>query len=76
MRIHLGGHLAYYQPEKQSWVERRLTSPTPLRQVLEELGLPVAEIAITLVNGHLVDLESALVKDEDIVQVYPPSNGG
>jgi hypothetical protein len=76
MRIHLGGHLAFYAPHKQAWLEVPLAAALPLRHVLEQLGVPPAEIAITLVNDVLVDLQSAEVTDADTVRLYPPSNGG
>jgi sulfur carrier protein ThiS len=76
MRVHLGGHLNFYAEDKQSWLELEVVSSTPLREILAHLGIPAAEIALAVVNGAMADLESAQVCNEDIVQLYPPVDGG
>lgn len=76
MQLHLGGHLSWYDSGKRSDVAVPLAQPTRLLTLIENLGLPSAEVAIAVVNGIAVSLEEALVSDGDQVQLYPPIGGG
>ena len=76
MRLHLGGHLNFFGEGKQPWQEIALSSVTPLIEIINRLGIPAAEIALTVVNGEMADLQSAQVGNEDEVQIYPPVDGG
>ncbi|MDE3092045.1 MAG: MoaD/ThiS family protein [Chloroflexota bacterium] len=76
MRLHLGGHLSWYDPQKRSWLDIRLSEPTRLSALLDRLGVPVAEIAVAAVNGAAVALEDARVTDSDRVELFPPVGGG
>ena len=46
MKVHLGGHLAFYDPEKRSRFEVHLEAETALLDLVRELGIPEAEIAL------------------------------
>jgi len=76
MRLHLAGHLAWYDPQKRSRVEISAPRSTLLTDLLRDLGIPVAEIAIATVNGVAVDLRAARVFDADRVELFPPVGGG
>ncbi len=76
MRLHLGGHLAWYDPQKRSDISLDLPEPVPLLTLVERLGLPKGEIAIAAVNGNAVVLQEALVGGNDRVELYPPIGGG
>ena len=76
MRLHLGGHLSWYDPQKRSWLELSLSEPTALVELVRQLELPVEEVAISVVNGHAVPLEETRVSDGDRVELYPPIGGG
>lgn len=76
MRLHLGGHLNWYEPQKRAWLELPLATPALLTALLTQLGVPPAEVAIVTVNGRLARLETATVEDADRVEVYPPIGGG
>lgn len=76
MRLHLGGHLNWYEPQKRAWLEIPLAAPAPLIALLQQLHVPPAEVAILTVNGRLARLEAAVVSDEDRVEVYPAIGGG
>ena len=76
MRVHLGGHLAFYHPQKQSWFDHRLDCPAALVLVLEQLGVPAGEIMLVVVNDEVIELQNTLVNDRDTVQFYPPTDGG
>ena len=76
MRLHLGGHLNWYDPQKRSWLDIPLAQPTSLLALLQQIGVPSAEIAIAAVNRVSVPLEEAQVSDNDHVELYPPVGGG
>ena len=76
MRIYLGGHLNFYHPQKESWLEVKLDQPAVLRDVLESLGIPPAEVYLVAVNKENADLQEVIVSDEDEVKLYPAVGGG
>ncbi len=76
MQLHLGGHLAWYDPQKRSSLEVPLPQPTLLADLVQTLGLPTGEIAIVVVNGKAVELDGTRVADADRVELYPPVGGG
>jgi sulfur carrier protein ThiS len=87
VRVHLGGHLCWYDPQKRSWLELQLATtlphtpdgpPAPLTaaDLARRLGLPRAEIALVAVNGRIVDPDTAQLAPDDRVEFYPPIGGG
>ena len=76
LEIHLGGHLNFYAPDKQSRFSLPLAGPTPLAAILEQLGVPQAEVSVAAVNGELVTVETTLVQPGDKIEIYPPIGGG
>lgn len=76
MRVHLGGHLAWYIPGKRSWLDVQANGPIPLLELLRQLGVPDAEIAVATINRRAVDLETASATDADTVEFFPPIGGG
>ena len=77
MRLHLGGHLSWYDSRKRSWVDVALVAPTRLTQVLQDLGVPVGEVAVGVVNGDaFFSLEDVMVADADQVELFSPVGGG
>jgi sulfur carrier protein ThiS len=76
MEVHLGGHLAFYDREKRSWFQVHLESERALLDLVRELGVPEAEIAIAAVNRTVVSLSEARVGDADRLDLYPPMSGG
>ena len=76
MRLHLAGHLAWYESQRRSRVEIQVPQPTMLTDLLHDLGIPVAEIAVAAVNSVAVDLQTARVSDADRVELFPPVGGG
>jgi sulfur carrier protein ThiS len=75
MRVHLGGHLSWYDPQKRSWIERSRAAPIVLHDLLAQLGVPPAEVSIVAVNGRLAALDDVVAGD-DRVEFYPPMGGG
>ncbi len=87
MRVHLGGHLSWYDPEKRAWLGLDVRSvpvvdrgdapgrPTAA-DLARHLGLPRGEIALVVVNGRVVPLDATLLDNDDRVEFYPPIGGG
>lgn len=76
MRLYLAGHLGWYV-QKKSWVDVPLTQPTRLIEVLEALGVPISEVAVGTLNGATISaLEEVRVRNEDVVELFPPVGGG
>ncbi len=76
MQLHLGGHLGWYAPQKQSRLQVHLDEPVALLSLLERLKIPAAEIAVVTVNRQAVELADARVSDSDSVELFPPIGGG
>ena len=71
MRIFLGGHLNFYHPNKDKWLEVDLKGPTPLVDLLNAAGVPLSEVQLVAINGVVVELMDALVSEGDEVMVQP-----
>ncbi len=76
MKLYAGGHLTFYMPGRKHSLEISLSEPTPLSEVLARLGIPLPEVALTALNGELVEAETVIVTDEDSVRVFSAVNGG
>ena len=76
MKLHLGGYLPFFASAKQEKIEILLNRPARLSDVLLQVGIPVAEVYLTVLNGEQVILDETLVKDSDDVRLYSPIDGG
>lgn len=76
MRVHLGGHLNWFDANKRSWLELPVARPTRLTVCLAELGVPAGEVAIVVVNQQAVTEADPLLADGDVVELFPPLGGG
>jgi len=77
MQLYLGGHLSWYDPQKRKRIDIHLSQPTRLFAVLENLGVPVAEIAIGTLNGEsLFEFNEVIVTETDVLELFPPVGGG
>ena len=76
MRIYLGGHLNFYHPQKETWLEVKLQQPTPKEDVLEGSGSPLGEVYLVVIKGELVDMQDTIVFDQSEVKLFPPVGGG
>jgi sulfur carrier protein ThiS len=76
MRLHLGGHLNWYDPQKRSWLELRLDAPLLLTDLLAQLGIPEGEVALVVVDRRAIPLEGTTVTDGARVELFPPMGGG
>jgi sulfur carrier protein ThiS len=76
MILYAGGYLTFYTPDQKPEVERVLTGSVTLRELLSEIGIPVAEVQLAILNGDIVDLEQAYVQNQDVVKIFPGVDGG
>ena len=76
MRIYLGGHLNFYHPQKGKWLEIKLEKPTRLAEILTSSNIPSGEVYLAAVNGEQVELQTAVVEEQDEVRLFPPVGGG
>ena len=76
MKVHLGGHLSYYESRRRSNFEVQLSQPTAAIELIRAWGIPAGEIFLTTVNNTLVDLNDAIVVETDHLGLYPPIGGG
>jgi sulfur carrier protein ThiS len=76
MRLHLGGYLPFFASTQQKKIDVPLKGPARLSDVLSQLGIPVSEVYLTVLNGEQVILDETLVSDSDEVRLYSPIDGG
>lgn len=76
MKVHLGGHLSFYEAGRRTNFELPLPEPTLVRELVQRWGIPAGEVFLTAVNNVLVDLNDAVVVDSDHLGLYPPIGGG
>jgi sulfur carrier protein ThiS len=76
LKLHLGGHLNFYEPQRRAWIELALDAPQQLEDVLAGLGIPPGEVALVVINGALAQEEAPMFSDKDKVELYPPMGGG
>ena len=76
MRLYLGGYLDFYHPQHGNWMEVELNQLSHLREVLVELGIPVSDVYLVVLNGQLVELSKAIVSGDDEVKLFPAVGGG
>ncbi|MES0360073.1 MAG: MoaD/ThiS family protein [Anaerolineales bacterium] len=76
MRLYLGGYLNFYNPQHGNWLVVDINQPSHLKEVLVELGIPVSDVYLVVLNGQLVELSETIVSGEDEVKLYPAVGGG
>ncbi len=76
MRVHLGGHLDWYDPQKRSWLDVPVEGTITLLALAERLGVPPGEIAIVTVNRRAAELETDSAREGDTVEFFPAVGGG
>jgi sulfur carrier protein ThiS len=76
MKLYAGGFLTFYTPGQQPEIEHPLAEAVKLDEILADIGIPVGEVQLTVLNGVIVDLHQAIVRDQDMVKVFPGVDGG
>ncbi|MDD4802861.1 MAG: MoaD/ThiS family protein [Syntrophomonas sp.] len=69
--------LSKYSADIQNGKRMHITVPDDarVRDLIEELKIPVQEVGLIVLNGSLGKIESIL-NDKDDVQFFPPIEGG
>lgn len=76
MRIYLGGHLNFYHPKKEKWLEIRLDQPSPLADILKFANIPLGEVHLVVLNDENVDWQDLIVNQNDEVKLFSAVGGG
>jgi len=76
MILSTGGYLTFYMPGKRTDLELDLTEPMSLQSILTEVGIPLEEVYLVVINEKIVDWSEAVVVNQDRVKVYSPIDGG
>jgi len=76
MKIYLGGHLNFYHPLKEKWLEIKPGPDTRLIDILNQSGIPLGEVHLVVINEETVELVEAVVSDKDEVKLYSAVGGG
>jgi len=76
MKLSAGGYLAFFLPDKRSSLVLDLATPTSLRSLLIKVGIPPEEVHLVIMNDIIVNLDEAVVENQDTVKVYSPIDGG
>ncbi len=76
MQLHIGGYLSFYMPGKQTRFDLGLEKPTPLKEILQCLDVPLGEVQLVIHNQSIVNLQDAVIRDQDMVKIYSSVDGG
>jgi len=76
MKLYAGGYLTFYMPGQDSQIECDISDPVELITLLDELDIPAREVQLVILNGQIVDLDGAILENQDEVKVYPGVDGG
>ena len=80
MKIHLGGGLNFYDPQKRVFFEIKLATNMSLSEVLKILHIPKGELFIVVLNGEAYSLDhnfnEIFIQENDTLELFPPVGGG
>lgn len=76
MRLYLGGYLDFYHPHRRNQLDVTLGQGTPLREVLTELGIPLGDVHLVVINDEIADLLESHVSEQDEVKLFSAVGGG
>ncbi len=76
MKIYLGGHLNFYHPRKDKWLDVDIQQPSPLVEILERAGIPLGEVQMIVINDEIAELQGAIISAQDAVKLFPAVGGG
>lgn len=76
MKLYAGGYLTFYTPDQQPEIDRKLSEPIELSELLADIGIPVGDVQLVILNGEIVELDQATLQDQDVVKVFPGVDGG
>ena len=73
-RLRLNLTLKKYS-QNEELVEVRIQNDTPLKAVLEQIGLPVEEVGLFIRNGRWASRECTVGEDDEL-NLFPIISGG
>ena len=76
MKLYLGSYFAFFTADRAHWVKIDIPNPTPLNSILSELGIPLGEVHLVVVNDELLESTDTLIFDSDTVKLFPAVGGG
>ncbi len=76
MKIYLGAHLNFYHPRKEKVLDVDIRQPTLLVDILEEVGIPLGEVQMLVINGDIAELVDAVITPQDEIKLFPAVGGG
>ena len=76
MRIYLDRYFNFYSHSRQPWVEVDFIEPARLSDVLDGVGIPIAEVHLAVINGEAIDPQDIFITKKDQIKLYPPIGGG
>jgi hypothetical protein len=76
VKVHLSGHLNFYEAQRRSDFEVYLAQPMAAVDLIRDWGIPAGEVFLVTVNNAVIDLHEAVVADADHLGLYPPAGGG
>ena len=76
MKLYVGSYFAFFTSNREHWIDVDIPNPTPLTQILLELGIPSGEVHLVVVNDQLLEPANSLISNDDIVKLYPAIGGG
>ncbi len=82
MKIYLGAHLNFYHPKKEKVLDVDLRQPTFLVDILEDVGIPLGEVQMLVINNKIViydeiaELLDAVIAPQDQIKLFPAVGGG
>jgi hypothetical protein len=76
VKLHLGGHLNYYDARHRTRIEVHLREPLPLDALLQQFNIPTSEVMLVVLNGELAARKNPLLVDDDCLDLYSFAGGG
>ena len=76
MKLASGGYLTFYMPERKRSIEIQLNGPILLKEILTDLHIPLEEIHLVALNSEQADVETAIIRNTDVVQIFSSVDGG
>ncbi len=76
MKLYAGGYLTFYAPGQEPEVVQDISEPMALIKLLDDLGIPIGDVQLVILNGQIIDLNQAIVRNQDEVKVFPGVDGG
>ena len=59
--------------EKEQYID--VEEATTAKDIIEKIGVPIDDVAIIMINGRRVEMDSIL-EENDTLAIFPPVGGG